>query len=67
MWMTYRVFLHATADAALDTVSMDDLRKYAAEPENFTGSQRRGVVQNPAPIVKPSVGGTRGGAGDNEH
>ena len=61
----HRVFLHATADSALKTVGMDDLKKYAADGENQTGSVRRGVVQNPPKIINPSVGGTRGGGADN--
>ena len=61
----HRVFLHATADSALKTVGIDDLKKYAAEGENQTGSVRRGVVQNPPKIIDPSVGGTRGGGADN--
>ena len=60
-----RVFLHATADSALKTVGMDDLKKFAADGENTTGSVRRGVVQNPPKIVNPSVGGTKGGGADN--
>ncbi|MCJ1329330.1 hypothetical protein MMC10_006009 [Thelotrema lepadinum] len=60
-----KVFLHATADSALKTVGMDDLKKFAADGENTTGSVRRGVVQNPPKIVNPSVGGTKGGGADN--
>ena len=58
--------MHATSDSALNTVSLEDLKKFAAEPENATGSVRRGV-QNPAPVVTPNTGGGRGGGADTEH
>jgi hypothetical protein len=57
--------MHATADSALDVVDFDELRKYAADPENVTGTVRRGVVQNPPPAIIPDVGGTRGSGADN--
>ena len=61
----HRVFLHATDESALKTVEFSDLKKFAAEGENQTGTVKRGNAQNAAPLVESDVGGTRGGGGDN--
>ncbi|KAI9817203.1 MAG: hypothetical protein M1827_001316 [Pycnora praestabilis] len=49
--MGYRVFLHATHEAALNSVDMKDLKKFAAEGEaqnnGSVSATRTAVAQNP--------------------
>ena len=61
---TFRVFFHATSDAALKSVDMSDLRKFSADGENVTGSERRGASKNPAKPIHPDAGGDKQSAGN---
>lgn len=57
----YRVYLHATDQSALQNgVTMDALKKYAAEPEAAGGG---GSLEQKAPITP----GTKGGIARETH
>ena len=45
-------------------MDFSDLKKFAAEGENTSGSVRRGVVQKPAKVLDPGNGGERGHGAD---
>lgn len=59
--MYNRVFLHATEDSALSNgVTMDQLKKYAAEGEAQSGG---GSLENSTPVTP----GTKGGIAKETH